>query len=130
MCVIFYVHIKNGPGFVSTCLLARRCSRYNPLNGTQEPLDQIAPMRIHIGDQSTAGFVSIIPARPLGGTLQAIEYPPAEFQFEPGYPAKEPILLEAPQLQHSGQMEFVFHHTVFEAPRIGLCQNSQSFLHP
>ena len=27
-------------------------------------------------------------------------------------------------------MEFIFYYTVFEAPRIGFCKNSQSFFHP
>ena len=97
--------------------------------GPRRPLDHVAPMRIHIGDKSTASIFSIIPARSLGSPLQSIEYPPAEFQFKPGHPAKNHPSSAAPTSAFQAN-ELVLYHTMFEAPRIGFCQNSQSFFHP
>src|SRR5215831_4199913 len=89
-------------------------ARRHPHDAPDDPLDDVAPVRIHIEDDAAAAG-AVIPARPLAGLLAAVEHPPAELELESPDAPELAAPRQRGKLLQPGKMDLVLDYAVLHA---------------
>ena len=92
-------------------------ARCDPHDRTDDGLDDVAPVRIHVEDQAAAAG-AIIPARPLARPLAAVEHPPAELEPEADDAPERAARVSAASFANARQMDLVLDRAVLEPARL------------
>src|ERR1039458_5873882 len=89
------------------------------LDGSEEIVEDVAPVAQHVDDDAAAVFLAIVPGGALGGHRVALEDPIAEFAAHAEDTSEEAQVHQGFQFQQAGQPELVLYHSVFDACRLG-----------
>src|SRR5262249_19139775 len=116
-------------GLVAPLRCRRRHRGDDTPDRTENPLEDVAPMWVHVQGKTAAGGALVIPAGTLACTLNAVEDPPPEFESKSGWPPKESASGEGAQLLQAGQVDLVLDRAGLESPRPCRAQQCDTFGH-
>jgi hypothetical protein len=93
--------------------------RVDRLDGAEEVLQHVVPVREHVDDDPAAVFGAVIPARPLRGLPVPLEHPVAELAAHREDAAEEARVDEPLELLQAGEVQLVVHDAGLDAGLAG-----------
>ena len=89
------------------------------LDGSEEVVQDIAPVAEHVNDNASAVFLAVVPTGALASDCIAFEHPIAELATDRQNLAEEAGLLQRLQFEQAGEPELVLHYAVLDTGFFG-----------